>query len=97
MCTHLIDVEEYLKLAGVSETWRGQPWSENCREWIYYNCVMDAAGLKDKLQLEDFVMVHDFNDPKAGSELGLVCEECDDAVIGVHPESSMALMVPHIG
>jgi hypothetical protein len=97
MCEHLQKLEDHLRSLGVTETWRGQPWSENCREWIYFECVLSVPDLKEKLGLEPFVTEHDYYDLKAGSELGLVCEHCDDGIMGVHPDSSMALMVPRIG
>lgn len=40
MCEHLIGLDKELKSLGIRETYRGQPWSENCREWAYYDCVL---------------------------------------------------------
>jgi hypothetical protein len=96
MCEHLKKAEDYIKSKGIKESWRGQPWTENCREWIYFDCVLSPQNLKTKLQLEDFVQVHDYSDTKAGSELGLICSICKDGIMGMHPESSIAKQMPVI-
>jgi hypothetical protein len=87
MCEHLIKAEEYIKSKGIPEYWRGQPWTDNCREWIYFDCRFDPAALKEKLALDPCVQVHDYFDIKAGAELGLYCSICKDGVMGVHPKS----------
>ena len=51
MCIHLKPLEDYLKKLGIAETFRGQPWSENCREWVYFDCVLNPESLKTKLKL----------------------------------------------
>src|SRR4051812_11061384 len=90
MCEHLQPLADYLKERSVPVTWRGQPWTQNCREWVYYDCVLEPQSLKTKLGLESFIQVHDYVDIKAGSELGLFCDECKDAIIGIHPTSPSA-------
>lgn len=86
MCEHLIKVEEYIKSKGIPEYWRGQPWTANCREWIYFDCLLSPKDLIDKLKLDPCVQVHDYFDIKAGAELGLFCTVCKDGVMGVHPQ-----------
>lgn len=88
MCIHLEQLEKYILAAGFKETFRGQPWTNNCHEWVYYSCVLDTKNLKEKLNLEFPVIVHDYFDPKAGSELGFVCTLCNDAIMGPHPKSN---------
>lgn len=90
MCQHLKKAEEYIRASGVKEYWRGQPWTDNCREWIYFDALFDPADLKEKLQLDACVGVHDYFDPKAGSEFGLFCRVCKDGVMGLHPQSGAA-------
>jgi hypothetical protein len=40
-CEHLLPLEEALLAEGIRETSRGQAWSENCREWVYFDCRLD--------------------------------------------------------
>jgi hypothetical protein len=94
MCIHLKAVEDYIKQQGIVEYWRGQPWTRNCREWIYFECVFSPTQLKAKLGLDACVDIHIYNDIKAGSEQGLICNECKDGVMGLHPESSLASARP---
>ena len=96
MCEHLQPVTDYLKKESIPVTYRGQPWSKNCREWVYYDCVLKPEELKAKFGLERMVVVHDYEDVKVGSELGLVCNECWDGVIGIHPKSPAAIGKPKI-
>ena len=34
--------------AGLLEgvTYRGKAWSDNCREWVYFNCFIDTAAVR---------------------------------------------------
>ena len=97
MCEHLIRVEDYLKARGAVESWRGQPWTDNCREWVYFEAILNPSEIRHRLHLDACVEVHDYYDIKAGSELGLVCTRCQDGVMGMHPESSSAAGKPIIG
>ena len=85
MCEHLQQLEEYLKYEKIPETFRGQAWSDNCREWVYFDCILDTESLKANFQLPGFVVTHENTDVKSGTELGLVCTRCKDAIMGLHP------------
>jgi hypothetical protein len=85
MCEHLAALDRHLKESGFEETFRGQAWSNNCREWAYYDCVLNFESLRKKFNLPDFVVVHFNDDPRSGLEAGFTCEECKDGVIGAHP------------
>jgi hypothetical protein len=87
MCIHLKPLEDYLQSEGIVETYRGQVWSKNCREWIYFDAILNPQKLKDKFHLDDTIKIHDYEDIKVGSELGLVCTVCNDAIMGPHPNS----------
>lgn len=87
MCEHLQPLENYLRDNGVSETFREQAWSNNCREWVYFGCILKTETLKAKLNLPSFVETHENTDIKSGAELGLVCSQCKDGIIGFHPNS----------
>lgn len=94
MCIHLQPLENYLVSKGIVETWRGQPWTKNCREWIYYECVLQTEKLKTKLHLGKCVETHDYADIKAGTELGLVCTLCHDGIMGRHPDFLPEATIP---
>ena len=88
MCEHLRFLEDYLKAKKIPEIFRGQAWSDNCREWVYFDCVLDTESLKTKFNLPPFVITHENTDERSGTELGLVCTQCQDAIMGLHPKHS---------
>lgn len=88
MCEHLSPLEQYLASLQIRETFRGQAWSDNCKEWIYYDCILSTGALKEKFNLPSFIIKHENTDLRSGTELGLVCTQCNDAIIGLHPEFS---------
>lgn len=90
MCEHLQTVENYLKDKGIQETFRGQAWSDNSREWVYFDCILKTEALKTKFDLPCFVVTHENTDIKSGTELGLVCNLCKDGIMGVHPKNAVA-------
>jgi hypothetical protein len=85
MCEHLIKLDKDLTARGIVETFRGQPWSKNCREWVYYDCVFNLEKLRARYQFPSTIEVHRNDDNKSGMEAGFVCVLCHDGVIGVHP------------
>jgi hypothetical protein len=85
MCFHLELLEVELLGLRVKKTYEGQGWSNNCNVWKYYDCFIDAEKVKQRLNLPAFVVVHSNDDPRSGLEYGLVCKECNDAIMGVHP------------
>ena len=86
MCKHLAELENELKSKGIKETYRGQPWSDNCREWVYYDCVLDVEKIKSRYNFAPCVTISRNDDQRSGRELGFYCEQCYDAVMGLHPE-----------
>ena len=85
LCEHLRPLGEHLRAAGYSVTHAGQPWSRNCRYWVYFNTVLDVDELRRRFALPATVVTHSNDDPRSGLERGLVCELDHDAVIGRHP------------
>jgi len=85
VCKHLIKLEKDLKDRGVIETYRGRAWSEDCKEWVYFDCQLDLVSLRRKYSFESFIVDHGNDDNKSGMELGFVCSMCKDAIMGVHP------------
>lgn len=82
VCSHLSALEDALKAAGVAETFRGQAWSANCREWVYFDVVLDVESLRQRFDFGPSVRVHENLDPRSGTERGLVCASCHDAIVG---------------
>lgn len=90
MCEHLRRLEEELQAGGITETYRGQAWSENCREWVYFACVLDLAALRARFDLAPCVIDHQHRGTHDGSEAGFVCAQCHDAIMGAHPDVAPA-------
>jgi len=88
MCEHLSPLEHELKIKGIKETYRGQPWSENCREWVYFDCFFVRDKLESRFNFPPFVIWHSNDDERSGLEAGFFCDECRDAIIGAHPNVS---------
>lgn len=88
MCEHLIQLDRELKSRGIKETFRGQAWSDNTREWVYYDCVFDLAKVRARYNFPDFISTHINDDNKSGMEAGFYCEKCKDGVMGLHPSSA---------
>ncbi len=82
VCEHLQPLEAELKQAGIKETFRGQAWSHNCREWVYFDCHLDLASIRQRLNLAACVIDHENTDSHSGTERGLVCQEHHDAIVG---------------
>lgn len=86
MCEHLIGLDNELKARGIKETFRGQAWTENVREWVYYDCVLRVEQIKERYGFPDFVRSHVNDDSKSGKESGFYCVLCKDGVMGLHPD-----------
>lgn len=82
LCHCLAPLEQELVAADVVETYRGQAWSKNCREWAYFDVVLDTDALTARFSFPPCVAVHENTDPKSGFERGFVCSEHHDAIMG---------------
>jgi hypothetical protein len=89
-CEHLLALEQALIEAGFTETYRGQAWSENCREWVYFDCLLPLATLRQKFRLADCVQEHSHLGTHDGQESGFTCTIHKDGVMGHHPASGKA-------
>ena len=87
VCEHLSALEWLLLDERIAVTYRGQPWSKNCREWVYFDAALNVEELQRRLGLSAPVSVHDNSDPKSGIERGLYCSQCHDAIMG-NPNAS---------
>lgn len=93
LCEHLLKLEQDLRDAGIKETHRGQPWSKNCREWVYFDCRLDLVSLRARLNLAQVVVDHVHRGTHDGSEAGFVCTCRCDAIMGAHPDDARNLPV----
>jgi len=82
VCEHLSALEEDLLAAGVAVTFRGQAWSNNCREWVYVDCFLDVPAIRTRFPLAACVQDHAHRGTHDGQERGLVCAACHDAIVG---------------
>ena len=88
VCEHLASLEQALIAAGMRETFRGAAWSRNCREWVYFDCVLDRIAIRERMQLPACVQDHEHLGTHDGQEAGFVCAMCHDGVMGIHPKSA---------
>jgi hypothetical protein len=84
VCEHLRKLEEDIIAAGIAETARGQLWSENCREWVYFDCFIDRERVEARYDFAECVKYHEHRGTHDGCEAGFECTECKDGVMGVH-------------
>ncbi len=84
VCEHLSALEQALISRGVAVTFRGQSWSMNCREWVYFDCFLDTAAICEHFAFPDSVQDHTHRGTHDGQELGLVCARCHDAIVGLY-------------
>ena len=85
ICEHLRSVEEIIIEKNIKEVSRGKAWSKNCREWVYYDCFIDAVSISQRLNLNKCVEIHSHLGTHDGSEYGFYCNEHHDGIMGVHP------------
>jgi len=81
-CEHLRPLEQAILAQGIRETFRGQPWSLNCREWVYFDCFIEAESVQRRFVLAECVQEHVHRGTHDGQERGFVCSQCHDGVIG---------------
>lgn len=82
ICDCLRPLERAIIASGANETLRGAVWSRNCREWVYYDVILDTDALAARFNFPPSVTVHENTDPKSGLERGFVCNLHQDAVMG---------------
>ncbi len=85
-CEHLIALEQAILARGIPETFRGQPWTSNCREWVYFDCFIDIEAVARKLAFSDCVRQHLHRGTHDGQERGFVCSECHDGILGSYEQ-----------
>jgi hypothetical protein len=88
ICEHLRPLEQAILARGIRETFRGQAWSLNCREWVYFDCFIDTASVRANLVLYDCVHEHLHRGTHDGQERGFVCSQCHDGVMGSYEQNA---------
>jgi hypothetical protein len=88
-CEHLVALEQALIAAGFRETSRGQAWSQNCREWVYFDCYLPAQLVREKFGLAECVEDHMHRGTHDGQESGFVCSVHHDGIMGHHPDAGV--------
>jgi hypothetical protein len=82
VCGHLRELDNYIKSKNVKELFRGKAWSENCNEWVYYDCILNIEKLRRKFSFADCVKTHEYYDMKTANESGFYCNTCKDGIMG---------------
>lgn len=72
VCEHLRLLEAVLAAANVEEIYRVQAWSRNCREGVYFRCLLDRPSLRKRLALPACVIDHEHVGTHDGREAGFV-------------------------
>ncbi|MCP4160394.1 MAG: hypothetical protein GY760_09995 [Deltaproteobacteria bacterium] len=82
LCEHLKEIEEEIIKNDYTETFRGKSWTDNCREWVYFDVVLDLKKLNENFKLNPCIEFHENTDPRSGLEKGLFCSKCQDGIMG---------------
>jgi hypothetical protein len=93
VCEHLSALEQEILGRGLKETFRGQAWSNHCREWVYFDCYFDRSALRERFQFAECVSDHEHRGTFDGQEAGFVCHQCWDAIMGLHPEGAAGHLI----
>ncbi|MCE9547798.1 MAG: hypothetical protein K8T25_20185 [Planctomycetia bacterium] len=94
LCEHLQSLEQAILARGIRETYRGQPWSSNCREWVYFDCYLDTEAGSGRVALPECVVEHVHRGTHDGEERGWVCSQCHDAIIGSYERRQGMVVFP---
>jgi hypothetical protein len=94
VCKHLIKLEKALLEKGFKVTFRGQAWSQNCREWVYFDCYLERSAIRKVFSFAPCVADHEHLGTHDGQEAGFFCQIHYDAIMGIHPKSSAKSHVP---
>ena len=84
ICEHLQPLERAIRAQGIRATYRGQAWTENCREWVYFDCFIDTEAVRKSMPLADCVHEHSHRGTHDGQERGFECSLCKDGVMGAY-------------
>ncbi len=74
----------------MQETSRGQAWSQNCREWVYFDCFLPSEAIRRTFAFNPCVEDRAHRGTHDGQESGFVCSVHHDGIMGHHPDSGRA-------
>jgi hypothetical protein len=84
VCRHLRELERAIVAQGIPETYRGEAWSKECREWVYYACYLDTKEIRKRFRLAACVVDHEHLGTHDGAEAGFYCTVHHDGIMGIH-------------
>lgn len=93
-CEHLRALEQALLASDIRETFRGAAWSNNCREWVYFDCFLNLLAVREIMELPDCVVEHAHRGTHDGQERGFVCTCCNDAIMGRYAAAPGVITFP---
>ena len=94
VCRHLRDLEKALIASGIPETYRGQAWSKECREWVYFSCYLNREEIRKAFRFDACVADHEHLGTHDGCEAGFYCKVHKDGIMGIHPRQVAKMRVP---
>jgi hypothetical protein len=94
LCEHLRLLETAIASKGIRETFRGQAWSNNCREWVYFDCYIDQEKVRSDFALPACVQDHSHRGTHDGEESGFVCHACWDGILGAYEPTDGLTLFP---
>jgi hypothetical protein len=71
-CEHLRRLEQAIIAGGIRATFRGKAWSQNCREWVYFDCFIDIAAVRRALSFPSCIIEHSHRGTHDGQERGSI-------------------------
>ena len=84
VCKHLKNLENELIHGNIKIIYCGQAWSNNCREWVYFDCYLDRQSIEKRFNFPDFIEYHEHRGTHDGQEAGFFCSKCKDGIMGHH-------------
>jgi len=91
-CEHLQPLEGAMIARRIPVTFRGQAWTENCREWVYFACFIDTQAVRERISLADCVHEHVHRGTHDGQERGFECSLCHDGVMGEYESRAESII-----
>lgn len=83
-CPHLEQLFMDIKQQGIKETSPERVEAEDRHETIYVDCYLDRKSIRQKHNFPDFVTDYIFPEIETQPREGLVCNQCNHAIIGLH-------------
>jgi hypothetical protein len=84
-CEHLIHLERALISRRFRETFRGKAWSDNAREWVYFDVCFDLPAVREPFSLPTYVADREHLGTRDEQEAGFLCTVHQDGIMGTHP------------